>query len=81
MLEQNFYGVNYQRRVYTDGVTEAVNPRNEFYGEKRLIETMQKFKNNNNSKEIVKYLKNNVYEFYEDREQSDDLTLVALVYY
>ena len=67
--------------LYTDGVTEAVNPKNEFYGEKRLIETMQKFKNNNNSKEIVKYLKNNVYEFYEDREQSDDLTLVALVYY
>ena len=35
--------------LYTDGVTEAVNPKNEFYGEKRLIETMQKFKNNNNS--------------------------------
>ena len=66
--------------LYTDGVTEAVNPKNEFYGEKKLIETMQKFKNNNNSKEIIKYLKNNVYEFYEDREQSDDLTLAALFY-
>ena len=66
--------------LYTDGITEAVNPQNEFYGDKKLIETMQKFKNNNNPKEIVKYLKNNVYEFYEDREQSDDLTLVALLY-
>ncbi len=66
--------------LYTDGVTEAVNPKNEFYGEKRLIETMQRFKNTNNSKEIIKYLKNNVYEYYGDREQSDDLTLVSLIY-
>ena len=66
--------------LYTDGITEAVNPRNEFYGDKRLLETVQKMKGNYNPEEIVKYLKNNVYEFYEDREQSDDLTLVALLY-
>ena len=41
---------------------------------------MQKMKGNYNPEEIVKYLKNNVYEFYENREQSDDLTLVALLF-
>lgn len=67
--------------LYTDGITEAVNSKNEFYGEKRLLETMQELNNNNNPEEIVNYLKNNVYQFYEGREQSDDLTLLALVYY
>jgi sigma-B regulation protein RsbU (phosphoserine phosphatase) len=67
--------------LYTDGVTEAVNPKNEFYGEKRLIENMQKMKATNNSEEIANYVKNSVYEFYEDREQSDDLTLVTLLYF
>ena len=67
--------------LYTDGITEAVNSINEFYGEKRLLETMQELNNNNNPEEIVNYLKNNVYQFYEGREQSDDLTLLALVYY
>ena len=66
--------------LYTDGVTEAVNSKDEFYGEKKLIETMQNMKGNNNPKEIVYHLKDNVYEFYEEREQSDDLTLLALIY-
>ena len=47
---------------------------------KKLIETMQNMKGNNNPKEIVYHLKDNVYEFYEEREQSDDLTLLALIY-
>ena len=67
--------------LYTDGVTEAVNPKNEFYGEKRLIEKMQEIKTRNNSEEIANHIKNSVYEFYEDREQSDDLTLVTLLYF
>ena len=41
---------------------------------------MQNMKGKNNPKEIVYHLKDNVYEFYEEREQSDDLTLLALIY-
>lgn len=67
--------------LYTDGVTEAVNPKNEFYGEKKFIETLQnKLKNRNNSEEVVNTVVENVYAFFEDREQTDDLTLLALVY-
>ena len=66
--------------LYTDGVTEAVNPQDVFYGEKRLLENMQKLNSINNSEEIANYIKNSVYEFYGDREQTDDLTLVSLIY-
>ena len=67
--------------LYTDGVTEAVNPKNEFYGENKMIETLQnKLKNKNNSEEIVNAVIENVYAFFENREQTDDLTLLALVY-
>ena len=67
--------------LYTDGVTEAVNPNNDFYGEKRFIETLQTGLNTKKtSEETVKLIKSSVYEFYDGREQFDDLTVLALVY-
>ena len=66
--------------LYTDGITEAVNNKNEFYGENKLIEILQnKLKNNKNSEEIVNIIVEDVYNFFENREQTDDLTLLALV--
>ncbi len=38
-------------------------------------------KNKNKPKEIVYDLKDNLYEFYGEREQSDDLTPLALIYF
>lgn len=59
--------------VYTDGVTEAVNPGNEFFGEKRLIAAMQKHAPYAAARALVDETVNAVEEFVEQREQFDDL--------
>lgn len=65
--------------VYTDGVTEAVNPGNEFFGEKRLIAAMQKHAPYAAARALVDETVNAVEEFVEQREQFDDLTLLAIM--
>ena len=67
--------------LYTDGVTEAINPKEEFYGNKRLLETLQNnFKDKYNSEEVVELVKNNVFDYYQNMDLYDDLTLLSLIY-
>ncbi|MEO8231750.1 MAG: SpoIIE family protein phosphatase [Ignavibacteriota bacterium] len=64
---------------YTDGVTEAFNKNEEEFEEERLIEVL-KNSNKNNSMESVKSVFDNVQNFADGVEQSDDITCLALKY-
>ena len=66
--------------LYTDGVTEAINNKDEFYGDKRLIAALQKLQTKYNSEEIIELVKKDVFDYYNGLELFDDLTLLALIY-
>ena len=61
--------------LYTDGITDAMNSDEEFYGENKLID----FLNNHNSEnKIVTKLLEDINKFTGSEEQFDDMTLVIL---
>jgi serine phosphatase RsbU (regulator of sigma subunit) len=64
--------------VVTDGVTEAMNPRREFYGAERLRATLTGLGNANDPAELVAAVRADVARFADGAEPSDDVTLVAL---
>ena len=66
--------------LYTDGVTEALNTKDEFYGEERLLKFMNSNSDNKDVKEIVDSVKNDVAKYIESRPHSDDITLLAFKY-
>lgn len=63
--------------LYTDGVTEAVSKNKEFYTEKRLVNAL---KSNIASSPTmtVNSIMQSLNDFTQDREQSDDITMLAL---
>ena len=63
--------------LYTDGVTEAMNPKNEEFGEQRLEETLEEVTLHNCQK-MVEAIKSDVAAYAGDAEQSDDITILAL---
>jgi sigma-B regulation protein RsbU (phosphoserine phosphatase) len=63
--------------MYTDGVTEAFNPQDEEFGEERLMEYLQKHRNDP-VQEIIDGLVDEVRRFCGSRSQSDDITMVIL---
>jgi sigma-B regulation protein RsbU (phosphoserine phosphatase) len=63
--------------LYTDGVTEAFNRKEELYGDKRL-EDLLKMNLGAGFKEIVKITLADVTAFASGRPQSDDITLMAI---
>jgi serine phosphatase RsbU (regulator of sigma subunit) len=66
--------------LYTDGVTEAANNTNEFYGEERF-EHFLSTKKEAPVKEIIGEIKKELDVFTEGAEQSDDITILALEYF
>jgi sigma-B regulation protein RsbU (phosphoserine phosphatase) len=63
--------------MYTDGVTEAFNPRDEEFGEERLIDFIKK----NRARpvqDIIDGLLDAIKQFTGSAPQSDDITLVVL---
>lgn len=64
--------------LYTDGVTEAMNDRYELYGEERLLEECRKMAGDS-SREMVERIATSVTGFAGDAEQSDDITMLAVV--
>ena len=64
--------------IYTDGVTEAVNTRNRFFGEKRLLSAVGT--GGDDVGQIVKALDRTVSDFTDGAEQFDDYTVLALYY-
>ena len=63
--------------MYTDGVTEATNGKNELFKEDRMIEALNKYKNKT-PKEILKGVKKSVDEFVGDAPQFDDITMLCV---
>lgn len=65
--------------IYTDGVTEAKDIKNQMYGEQRLL----KFLNKNNHltvSEELTLLRNDIDSFANGEEQFDDITMLILQY-
>ncbi|MCL2845178.1 MAG: SpoIIE family protein phosphatase [Chitinivibrionia bacterium] len=63
--------------LYTDGVTEALNAKNEPFGDERLLKIL-----NDSSglplKDLVEKTKNEIKKFADGAEQSDDITILVL---
>ena len=66
--------------LYTDGITEARNNKGEFYGEERLINLFNK-REYSSLIELHHTLKDEVAEFVNGAEQSDDMTYITLKYH
>jgi sigma-B regulation protein RsbU (phosphoserine phosphatase) len=63
--------------LYTDGVTEAMNPQIELFGEQRLIDVLNKNKDASVRK-LLGAVKNELELFRNKTEQTDDITMLAL---
>lgn len=63
--------------LYTDGITEAMNPRREQFGDERFLEAIRQYGNENITEQVDK-LHNRIEAFTEGYAQNDDITLVAI---
>lgn len=63
--------------VYTDGITEAMNPKRELFGEERLLKVFREY-GHLPVDPFVEKLKQGIYSFTEGNPQFDDITLVAV---
>ena len=67
--------------LYTDGVTEALNTREELYGEERLEKCLNGLGAGNVSVEkILEAVRLSIEKYAEGAEQSDDITMIGLRY-
>ncbi|MCL2689128.1 MAG: SpoIIE family protein phosphatase [Chitinispirillia bacterium] len=65
--------------LYTDGVTEAMNSKKEMFGKERLIEVIDT-NHNQPIKEFTISIKQEIDNFAQGLEQSDDITMLSLRY-
>ncbi|MBN1560148.1 SpoIIE family protein phosphatase [candidate division KSB1 bacterium] len=63
--------------VYTDGVTEAMNPKRRLFGEERFLRLVRE-NGKKTADEFIDNLKKEMNIFTEGSEQNDDITLVAV---
>ena len=66
--------------LYTDGVTEAMNPRQELFSDQMLIETIAGCPNKRTPEEIIDCILKTVKAFAGEEPQSDDIAMLALNY-
>ena len=67
--------------LYTDGVTEAMNEEEELYGEERLLSCLNgTISQNLGVEEMLAAVGSSLKEHVKTAEQSDDITMLALVY-
>lgn len=64
--------------LYTDGVTEATNDKNELYGEERLLSLANK-NITKNPQQLIAAVKDDVDVFVGDAPQFDDITMLAVL--
>ena len=65
--------------VYTDGVPEATNSKDELFGTDRMMEALNKYKDCNNM-DLLRNVRKSVDEFVGEAPQFDDLTMLAFTY-
>lgn len=63
--------------LYTDGVTEAVNKKNEMFSEKRLKKCLSALKEKEVT-EIIQGVKREIEDYIQGMPQADDITMLAL---
>jgi len=63
--------------IYTDGITEAMNPSREQFGEARLLAAIKQH-GHRTAQEFADELNREIHEFTEGAPQNDDITLVAI---
>jgi sigma-B regulation protein RsbU (phosphoserine phosphatase) len=63
--------------LYTDGVTEANNPKEEEYGSERMVEVLCQ-QAQNGSADVVRHLVGSVQKFVNGALQSDDITIISV---
>lgn len=66
--------------VYTDGVTEAMNPTHELFGAERIEETLKVAPHGASAKTLTENLLTSVAQFVSGAPQSDDITLLIIRY-
>lgn len=65
--------------LYTDGVTEALNKKEELYGDDRLIEMLNRPESMTMPlDELVAYMKADIASFADGAEQADDITMLVM---
>jgi sigma-B regulation protein RsbU (phosphoserine phosphatase) len=64
--------------LYTDGITEAVNPAGEMFGEDRLDQTMTGIPREVSARATIEALLERVRAFTGDVEPADDMTVMVL---
>lgn len=65
--------------VYTDGVTEAENADNEFFGDERLVEALNACKDES-CEQMLESVRKAITDYTKDMPQSDDITMCAFRY-
>ena len=66
--------------LYTDGLPEATNAEEELLGNERMIELLNKSRNEDNLEIALKKIRENVNDFVGNAPQFDDLTMTILRY-
>lgn len=66
--------------LYTDGVTEAMNPEEELFSDERLKQTLARLRESD-IKEIVHGVQSEIETFSTGTTQSDDITMLTLRFY
>lgn len=68
--------------LYTDGVTEAVNPNKELYRDHRLLESIRRLDQESGTlAEMLLGIRQNLVQFASGAEQSDDITMLMVKYF
>ncbi len=68
--------------LYTDGVTEALNEKDEMFGEENLLSALNTADTSNISLiELLKHVKKSLKNHVQNAPQSDDITMLGLSYY
>lgn len=65
--------------LYTDGVTEATNSKDDLFGDARLLKTLAKGKDLETA-DICKFVKKEIDLFVQDAPQFDDITMLGVKY-
>lgn len=65
--------------LYSDGLTESVNEKEELYGEERLIATLNGYTGDQVA-EVINTVKRSVENYYGEIQQVDDLTMLCFRY-
>lgn len=66
--------------VYTDGVPEATNVKNELYGPERMLKALN-YNSDADVKELLETVEKDIDEFVEDSPQFDDITMLSFKYF